>query len=196
MVDSVSKSYLRQTAVDSVLNLLNNLPEHHKKPSDAIRMIDREIGGLLAHPESPSYHAYRVHAETLFPAGLEYTAPGMDIIQLLNSDDATVTKKGQSHKITIPRALKYPEKGVAMIIGKHRALLLFKRRGEILEKLILAEGDQVEISWRTNLAANEAAMKVLKTYTPYPFHYSGLFREPKTESVGCCARIRTFIFGC
>jgi hypothetical protein len=173
---SGKRNYIRKTGIESVRGVLKNLPEHHKHPRDAIRMIDRTIGGLLAHIESPSYHAYRDYASTIFPAGLEATLPGKDIILILNSAETTVIKNGHEQIICIPRALKNPEKGVAQIIGQHFARTLFIARGRVLAQLIETEknGD----IWQVNATANEQALKVLKDYIPY----QSIFDKPSSNN--------------
>ncbi len=167
------RSYIRKTAIESVRSLLKNLPQHHEHPRDAIRMIDRTIGGLLAHTESPSYNAYRDYARLLFPSGLEATIPGKDIILILNRSDATINEDAYKGRIKIPSALKNPEKGVAQIIGQHFARTLFIVRGEILAQLIATEENGG--GWQVNAAANAQALDVLKDYIPYPSFFDKPF---------------------
>ncbi len=161
-----NKNYIRKTAIESVRSLLKNLPEHHAHPLDAIRMIDRSIGGLLAHKESPAYKGYREHASLIFPSGLEATSPGKDIILILNSKMIKINQHGTEHNIAIPSSLKNPEKGVAQIIGQHFARTLFTVRAQILEQIINTQPNG-EL-WQPNATANMDALHVLKNYTPYP----------------------------
>ena len=121
----MQRNYIRKTGIENVRSVLKNLPEHHDHPLDAIRMIDRTIGGLLAHTESPFYNAYRVYAIALFPAGLEATHPGEDIILILNSKETTVIK---NRHIKTTSALKNPEKS----LGQHFAQSLFAVRKDII----------------------------------------------------------------
>ncbi len=160
-----NKMYIRKTAIESVKNLLKNLSEHDEYPCDAIRMIDRTIGGLLAHEESPFYHDYRNHAGVLFPSGLEATKPGHDIILVLNKINASILIAGKKQPVVIPPRLKNPEKGVAQIIGHHLARALFIARGRILTRIIATEENGE--TWRVNAIANDAAQNVLKDYNPY-----------------------------
>ena len=167
------RSYIRKTGIESVRSLLKNLPEHDKQPRDAIRMIDRTIGGLLAHKASPSYHGFRDYATTLFPSGLEATRPGKDIILVLNKRKAIIHKNGKQRCIDIPSALENPEKGVAQIIGHHFARTLFRERGRILTQLINTEESGTD--WQVNAAANDAAQDVLKHYDPYRGFFDNLY---------------------
>ncbi len=155
------KSYVRDTAIERVRTLLKDLPRHEAHPLDAIRMIDREIGGLLAHPDSPHVKDYRTYASALFPAGLEATRPGKDIILILNQPVAVVQKNGKTHQIRIPLSLKNPEKGVVQIVGRTLAKELFKTRGAVLARLALDEP-----KWSENITSNNAALKVLEYYDP------------------------------
>lgn len=168
------QNYIRDTGIKSVRDLLKNLHQHNEHPRDAIRMIDRTIGGLLAHTESPSYNAYRDYAAILFPSGLEATLPGKDIILILNSKEVIINRKGSNHAIQIPYTLKNPEKGVAQIIGQTFARTLFIVRGEILAQLMTTE--QKCLDWQINAAANDQALAVLKNYIPYP----SIFYRPVT----------------
>ena len=174
------RSYIRKTALDSVRSLLKNLPEHKDHPRDAIRMIDREIGGLLAHMESPFYNAYRDVAGILFPSGLEATAPGKDIILVLNSKEALIKNNGREAMVKIPTALKQPEKGVAQIIGQHFARTLFMVRGRILNHLMNAE-EEKDQNWQVNATANDQALAVLENYIPYPSFFD--MRPPAKPSL-------------
>ena len=182
------RNYIRQTAIESVKSLLKNLPEHKKHPLDAIRMTDRTIGGLLAHPESPAYDGYRTYSTVLFPSGLEATLPGKDIILILNNSKTTIIKDGKARVIDIPSALKHPEKGVAQIIGPYLARLLFIVRAQILNQLIATEknGDD----WRVNLTANNAAQHVLKDYSPYQATLDKLFPRKRYWLEQLCPCIR------
>lgn len=152
--------YHRETAKASVKKLIENLPQHEQHPTDAIRMIDREIGGLLAHPKSPYFNDYREYSTTIFPSGLEATRPGHDIILILNQEQTSVLFHGQKRVINIPKALKNPERGVAHIIGQELALELFSIRRSVLGKLKI----EVAASWGVNCDANESALEVLKYY--------------------------------
>ena len=154
-------NYLRPSAVKSVNSLLGEVKKHELP--DAIRMIDREIGGLLAHPESPFYCGYRDYAFTLFPAGLEATCAGSDIILVLNSDTKEIKHHGKTREIKIPSMLRNPEKGVAQIIGRILAQKIFLQRGEILSQL-----KQENSAWNSNVVANDEALETLYDYDPYP----------------------------
>jgi hypothetical protein len=160
--------FKRETAINSVTRLIENLPQHADYPIDAIRMIDREIGGLLAHPASPFCNDYRSYSITVFPSGLEATLPGYDIILILNSKKIAVKHKGKSHNINIPLTLKHPEKGVAYIIGHTLALSLFRFRREVLIKLQNKHGEK----WAVNYLANDVAIGVLNSYMPNQIIYS------------------------
>ena len=154
--------FKRETAIKSVKKLLENLPNHHDYPKDAIRMIDREISGLLAHPSSPFCNEYRTYARSVFPSGLEATIPGHDIILILNKEIIIVKHHGKAHNISVPLALKNPEKGVAHIVGKDLALELFMFRSDVLIKLHEKNGE----GWIVNCVANNEAIAVLNVYTP------------------------------
>lgn len=173
--------HLRNTGIKSVIKILRDIPNHY--PKDAIRMLDRTIGGLLAHKESPFYDAYRTYTKELFPAGLEHTVPKKDIILILNSDTATIRKNisktetiqnnnPQTLEIKIPPQLKHPEKGVGQIVGIQLARQIFKVREDILEWLQSNEPDGS--GWHVNVEANRKAREVLKHYDPYhteaPYH--------------------------
>ena len=159
------RSYIRKTGIESVRSLLKNLPEHKEHPKDAIRMIDRTIGGLLAHVESPFYNAYRDFAGILFPSGLEATTPGKDIILVLNKKEALCIHNNKIVSVRIPTALQHPEKGVAQIIGQYLARTLLMLRGRILNQLIDTEKNE---NWQENATANDQAFAVLESYRPYP----------------------------
>ncbi|MDP3705500.1 MAG: hypothetical protein Q8R24_06275 [Legionellaceae bacterium] len=156
----MKNNYVRDSAQLSVTNLLDDLPRH--LPLDAIRMVDREIGGLLGNPGSPCYNAYRTYALAIFPSGLEATSPGRDIILILNSKETVVMRRGVSCTLSLPNVLQNPEKGVAQIIGIDLARALFKQRTEIFQKL--QHGD----TWQDNIDANNQAIMVLNDYDPYP----------------------------
>lgn len=168
-----NSSSIRETGIHAVNNLLANLPVHIKKGNleDAIRMIDREIGGLLGNPHSPMVETFRSSERLLFPGGLENTFPGRDIIMLLNSDTTMIDIRHGQMQYKIPKALKNPEKGVAQVIGIDLAITLFKVRKEVLEALVKKEKESQglsslrgrrEFTWMTNLIANKAAQKVLE----------------------------------
>lgn len=188
MKHAEKRIYTRTTGIKSVRDILNNLPEHHKKPSDAIRMIDRTIGGLLANEQSPFFESYRTFTPILFPSGLEATIPGRDIILILNSQTVKIAefKKGIKAKtnkkpaaevqIDVPAALHHPEKGVAQIIGHGLARQLFLERAKILIQLMATEEGSVnenitdvslEATWKKNALANAAAQLILEDYNPY-----------------------------
>lgn len=210
--------YARKTGIDSVKSILHNLPNHYTPRSDdvkdirnsnpliglsdAIRMLDRTIGGLLANPASPFYKSYRTYTPLLFPSGLEATSPGKDIILILNSVSVSVNYSGKTRDMVIPPALKNPEKGVAQIIGHNLARALFSERGKILNLLVEAGG----AGWEINAIANANALLILETYhsfvTSAPSDgitatelnspvlakspsYPGLFDKPIVEKKSC-----------
>ena len=201
-------NYIRKTAIEAVVKLLKNLPEHEDHPLDAIRMIDRSIGGLLAHAESPSYLGFRDYTSILFPSGLEATIPGQDIILILNKAEVTIIKDGKERIIKIPSALKNPEKGVAQIIGHHLAERLFIARERVLAELIACEindanwkenatpiaNARVNIkkhsSWIENAIAHDAAWEVLKHYRPYQSIPKELFSSYELYSMRLFPSIR------
>lgn len=152
---------IRETGIRAVKNLLGNLPMHIEKGKleDAFRMVDREIGGLLANPNSPMVDCFRSCELALFPSGLENTKPGKDIILLLNSDMTMINIGYKQIEYKIPKALKNPEKGVAQVIGLDLAKQLFVVRGDILKRLVARDH-----LWQTNLASNRAAQTVLDNY--------------------------------
>jgi hypothetical protein len=152
--------YHRETAKNSVRRLIENLSTVNHRLDDAIRMIDREIGGLLAHPKSPYFNVYREYAKTIFPSGLEATKPGHDIILTLNKNQASLVLHGRQYLITIPKSLKNPERGVAHIIGQDLALELFYVRKKVLGQL----KKDIHSSWGENLDANQNALDELKNY--------------------------------
>lgn len=181
--------YHRETAKTSVERLIQNLSVANHVLIDAIRMIDREIGGLLAHPKSPYFNDYRTHATIIFPSGLEGTKPGFDIILILNKEKTSLVFHGCQREIVIPKALKNPERGVAHIIGQELALQLFQVRKNILTRLKI----DVTNAWEENLYANESAIEELKNYlspqkkahhkTGLPTKSRGFFNEPAAVAV-------------
>lgn len=154
----------RETAINAVHALLNNLPMHVNKGNleDAMRMVDREIGGLLGHPDSPVVSIFRSNQQILFPGGLEKTCQGRDIVLVLNSQTIKIKNPaGLTVSYSIPKALKNPEKGVAQIIGIDLAKKLFLTRASILAELFKRDP-----RWQPNVDANTEAQSVLNDY-PY-----------------------------
>lgn len=153
---------IRETGINAVNAFLQNLPLHIAKGhfEDAIRMLDRVIGGLLGNPDSPVVSEFRSNEPVLFPGGLEKTFPGRDIVLVLNSETVDVkTPAGRLISYKIPKALKHPEKGVAQIIGIELAEKLFQKRADILNILLKKDGN-----WLPNVEANKEAQTILRYY--------------------------------
>lgn len=160
--------YRRDTAIKSVTNLLNALEtppttgpqETHLLES--FRMVEREISGLLGHPDSPHRHTYLNYIRLLFPSGLERSNYDRDMIQLLGrTDKISVMHNGKASFITINPELRNPVKGVAQIIGKELTQKLFERRGAILSSL-----ETPSNFWEESIQANNVALGVLNDYIP------------------------------
>lgn len=168
---------------------------------DTVRMLDREIGGLLANPASPYSETYKAHSPTIFPRGLEGTEPNKDLILLLNSAEAALPE------------LKNPEKGVAQIIGKELAEELFTIRGEALdaiEKAVIIEAiekarslealEKIKAlttvltrtdSWARNIEANKAALTTLQSYIPeQDGHYRQVPHSKPVDALANTANLR------
>lgn len=154
----------RESAINAVNALLENLPLHINKGNleDAIRMVDRAIGGILGHPDSPVMNTFRSNQQILFPGGLEKTCGGRDIILVLNSKAVEIKNPaGKMISYPLPTALRNPEKGIAQIVGLKLAEKLFAVRTEILTKL-----SEKNAEWKINVEANKKAQDVLSKY-PY-----------------------------